>query len=111
MLLLLALFYGYFLRQLPDVSDLRSKASQFETLRILDRQENLLYEIVPPEAGRRDYVTLNEISPYVLASVIAVEDQDYYNHPGFDLRAIIRAVFRMRNLAQPSPGLRLSPSS
>ena len=94
LLLLLALFYGYFLRQLPDVSDLRSKASQFETLRILDRQENLLYEIVPPEAGRRDYVTLNEISPYVLASVIAVEDQDYYNHPGFDLRAIIRAVFQ-----------------
>lgn len=94
LLLLLALFYGYFLRQLPDVSDLRSKASQFETLRIMDRQENLLYEIVPPEAGRRDYVTLDEISPYVLASVIAVEDRDYYNHPGFDLRAIIRAVFQ-----------------
>jgi membrane peptidoglycan carboxypeptidase len=94
LLLLLAGFYGYFLRGLPDVSDLRSKASQFETLRILDRQENLLYEIVPPEAGRRDYVTLDEISPYVLASVIAAEDQDYYNHPGFDLRAIIRAFFQ-----------------
>lgn len=90
----LAFFYGYFLRSLPDVSNLRAKASQFETLRILDRKGNLLYEIVPPEAGRRDYVTLDEISPYVLASVIAVEDRDYYNHPGFDLRAIIRAVFQ-----------------
>ena len=94
LLLLLALFYGYFLRKLPDVSDLRSKASQFETLRIMDRQENLLYEVVPPEAGRRDYVTLDEISPYVLAAVIAAEDEEYYNHPGFDLRAIIRAVFQ-----------------
>ena len=90
----LAFFYGYFLRSLPDVSNLREKASQFETLRILDRKGNLLYEIVPPEAGRRDYVTLDEISPYVLASVIAVEDRDYYNHPGFDLHAIIRAVFQ-----------------
>ena len=86
--------YKYVVLQLPDVSDLRSKASQFETLRIMDRQHNLLYEIVPPEAGRRDYVTLDEISPYVLASVIAVEDRDYYSHPGFDIRAIIRAFLQ-----------------
>ena len=87
-------FYVYFVTQLPDVSDLRAKASQFETLRIMDRQENLLYEIVPPEAGRRDHVTLDEMSPYVLAAVIAVEDRDYYDHPGFDIRAIIRALFQ-----------------
>ena len=90
----LLVFYGLVLRYLPDVSDLRAKASQFETMRILDRQENLLYEIVPPEAGRRDYVTLDQISPYILASVIAVEDQDYYDHPGFDVFAIIRALFQ-----------------
>lgn len=87
-------FYIYFVRQLPDVSDLQSKASQFETLRIMDREQNLLYEIVPPEAGRRDYVTLDEISPYLIAAVIAVEDQDYYNHPGFDIRAILRAFMQ-----------------
>ena len=87
-------FYVYIVSQLPDVSDLRAKASQFETLRIMDRQQNLLYEVVPPEAGRRDHVTLDEISPYVLAAVIAVEDQDYYDHPGFDIRAIIRAFFQ-----------------
>ncbi|MBQ6504708.1 MAG: transglycosylase domain-containing protein [Flexilinea sp.] len=86
--------YTYIVMKLPDVSDLRAKASQFETLRIMDRQQNLLYEVVPPEAGRRDYVTLDEISPYVLAAVIAVEDQDYYNHPGFDVRAIVRAFFQ-----------------
>lgn len=91
---ILAVFYGLVLQTLPDVSDLRAKASQFETLRILDREGNLLYEIVPPEAGRRDYVTLDQISSYLIASVIAVEDQDYYDHPGFDLRAIIRAIFQ-----------------
>ena len=86
--------YVYIVSQLPDVSNLRAKASQFETLRIMDRQQNLLYEVVPPEAGRRDHVTLDEISPYVLAAVIAVEDQDYYDHPGFDVRAIMRALFQ-----------------
>lgn len=93
-ILILGAFYTYYLTLLPDVSDLRARASQFETLRIMDRQDNLLYEIVPPEAGRRDYVSLDEISPYALATVIAVEDRDYYAHPGFDLRAIIRAVFQ-----------------
>ena len=86
--------YAFVLQFLPDVSDLRSKASQFETMRILDRQENLLYEIVPPETGRRDYVTLDKISSNVLAAVIAAEDKDYYEHPGFDPEAIIRALFQ-----------------
>ena len=92
--IILFCFYKYIVSQLPDVSNLRAKASQFETLRIMDRKQNLLYEIVPPEAGRRDYVTLDDISPYLLAAVIAVEDQDYYNHPGFDIRAIMRAFFQ-----------------
>ncbi len=90
----LLLMYVYIRSQLPDVGDLRSKASQFETMRIMDRQGNLLYEVVPSDTGRRDYVGLDEISSYVLASVIAVEDQDYYSHPGFDLSAIIRAMFQ-----------------
>ena len=94
LVLLIFLILYIFLLKLPDISDLRSKASQFETLRIMDRQENLLYEIVPPDAGRRNYVTLNEISPFLLATVIAVEDKDYYKHPGFDLSAIIRAFFQ-----------------
>ena len=90
----LFIFYSLFLFQLPDVSNLRGKASQFETMRIYDKNGGLLYEIVPPEAGRRDYVTIDRISPYALATVIAVEDQDYYSHPGFDIAAIIRAVFQ-----------------
>jgi hypothetical protein len=36
---------------LPDIENLNKKASQFETTRILDREGNLLYEIVDPNAG------------------------------------------------------------
>ncbi len=77
---------------LPSVDDLRSHASQFETTRILDRHGQLLYEILDPHAGRRTYVTLDQISPYVLAATIATEDKEFYNHPGFDPLAVLRAV-------------------
>ncbi len=88
--------YQYFriARSLPDVSQLREKASQFETTRILDRNGNVLYEIVDPNAGRRTYVPLSRISPYLVAATVATEDKEFYNHPGFDLLAIFRAFLQ-----------------
>jgi len=80
-------------RTLPDVDTLRTRASQFETTRILDRNGNILYEIVDPNAGKRTYVPMERISPYVIAATIATEDKEYYNHPGFDLVALARALY------------------
>lgn len=80
-------------RTLPSVSGLRERASQFETTRILDRNGNVLYEIIDPNAGRRTYVTLDRISPYIVAATIATEDKDFYTHPGFDMWAILRALW------------------
>jgi penicillin-binding protein 1C len=80
-------------RTLPSVSDLRDRASQFETTRILDRNGNVLYEIIDPNAGRRTYIPLERISPYVVAATIATEDKDFYSHPGFDAWAIVRALW------------------
>lgn len=78
---------------LPTVDDLRARSSQFETTRILDRNGNTLYEIVDPNAGRRTTVKLSQISPYVVAATIATEDKEFYNHPGFDPVAILRALW------------------
>jgi hypothetical protein len=80
-------------RTLPSVEDLQTRASQFETTRILDRNGNVLYEILDPTAGRRTYVTLDKISPALVAATIATEDSEFYNHPGFDPAAIIRALW------------------
>ncbi len=87
--------YSYYsiARTLPSVEDLRSRASQFETTRILDRNGNPLYEILDPSAGRRTYVPLQKISPYLVAATIATEDKEFYEHPGFDVWAIIRALW------------------
>ncbi|MBT3392253.1 MAG: hypothetical protein HN413_17785 [Chloroflexi bacterium] len=79
---------------LPDPSDLRARVSQFETTRILDRNGNLLYEIIDPNAGRRTYIPIDEMSPYLIAGTLATEDKEFYNHPGFDAMAIVRAFWQ-----------------
>jgi penicillin-binding protein 1C len=88
--------YQYFriASTLPDVSELRDRASQFETTRILDRDGNILYEILDPNAGRRTYVALDDISPYLIAATIATEDKDFFTHPGFDMFAMTRALWQ-----------------
>src|SRR5215213_7044297 len=89
------LLFSYYsiARTLPSVEDLQNRASQFETTRILDRNGNPLYEILDPNAGRRTYVTLDKISPVLVAATIATEDKDFYEHPGFDMPAIVRALW------------------
>lgn len=79
---------------LPSVEDLRAHASQFETTRILDSQGNLLYEILDPNAGRRTYVPLEDISPELVAATIAIEDKEFYSNPGFSIGAIARAFYQ-----------------
>ena len=79
---------------LPSVSDLKQRASQFETTRILDRNGDVLYEINDPNAGRRTYVPLKEISPLLVAATISTEDKDFYTHGGFDPLAILRAFWQ-----------------
>ncbi len=83
--------YNAIASTLPSVDDLRAHASQFETTRILDANGDLLYEILDPNAGRRTYVRLKDISPYMVAATLATEDKDFYFHPGFDVSAIFRA--------------------
>jgi len=90
----LLLQYYQIARSLPDVSALRDRASHFETTRILDRNGNVLYEILDPQAGRRTYVPLSKISPYMVAATIATEDKGFYSHPGFDAFAIVRAFWQ-----------------
>jgi penicillin-binding protein 1C len=88
--------YQYFriASTLPSVDNLRNRASQFETTRILDRNGNVLYEILDPNAGRRTYVPLKTISPYLIAATLATEDKEFWSHPGFDPVAIVRALWQ-----------------
>lgn len=79
---------------LPSVDDLAQYASQFETTRIYDRDDNLIYEILDPNAGRRSFTTLDDVSPFLIAATIATEDKDFYSNPGFDPMGILRAFWQ-----------------
>jgi membrane peptidoglycan carboxypeptidase len=87
------ILYEYFeiASTLPSVEDLKSRAAQFETTRIYDRNGDLLYEILDPNAGRRTYIPFSKISPYMIAASISIEDHNYFSNPGFDPWAILRA--------------------
>ena len=43
--------------------------------------------------GISDYVNLKEISPYMLKSIIASEDRNFYKHHGFDYKRIFASLF------------------
>ena len=90
---------------------MKSHASQFETTRFYDRNGDLLYEMIDPNAGRRTYIPLEEISPYVIAATIAVEDKEFYNHPGFDPVALARALVRITPAVRWFLGRQPSPSN
>ena len=79
---------------LPDSGALRENASKFETTHILDRNGQVLYELLDPTAGRRNYIPLANISPNLIAATIATEDKEFYNNPGFDPIAITRALWQ-----------------
>jgi len=58
--------------------------------RILDIQGNLITEFASDE--KRELVSLSDLPRHLIHAVLAREDPDFYNHRGFSIRAIARAV-------------------
>lgn len=87
-----AIGYSLVASDLPRPTELRARASAFETARIYDRNGQLLYALADPNAGNRTYVPLDRISPYLIQATIATEDRRFYENPGFDVIGLVRAV-------------------
>ncbi|HEX6291528.1 MAG TPA: transglycosylase domain-containing protein [Herpetosiphonaceae bacterium] len=86
--------YRYYSRGLPDPSQLATHRP-FETTRIYARDgQTLLYEVF--DAGQRTVVPLDQVPWAVKAATIAVEDADFFDNPGVDLRGIVRALWLNR---------------
>ncbi|MFN8458100.1 MAG: PBP1A family penicillin-binding protein [Anaerolineae bacterium] len=88
-----AMIYVWIARQLPSADELRSRSFQFATTQILDREGNLLWEIIDPSGGRRTDVSLNQISPDLIKATLATEDRYFFLNVGVDPVAIARAVY------------------
>src|SRR4051794_35095808 len=63
-----------------------------QSVRILDRNGELLREAVNDEGERSRWVPLAEVSPLLIQSTLAAEDDRFFNHPGVDGKSILRAL-------------------
>lgn len=89
----------YYAKDLPRPEDL-NEVSFRHTTKIYDRTgQVLLYEVHGEE--KREFMSLETMSPYLAQAVISVEDQNFYSHFGVDPQGVARAV--LRNLALLSP--------
>ncbi len=102
-----ALGYVAVARTLPSADRLPELTAFGQNTRIYARDGSLLQEpLAPddPEAGLRTHVSINEISPYLLAAVVATEDANFYRHRGIDPIALGRAIFRALQSQGPVVG-------
>lgn len=72
---------------LPDVTSLENLTAAQST-QIFDREGELLYTIHGDE--NREQVPLADISKNLIAATIAMEDDEFYEHKGFDIWALGR---------------------
>lgn len=63
-----------------------------ESSQIMDRNGKLLYEIYTDK--KRTSVTLSEIPEVMVKATLAIEDSNFYKHNGFDIKGIIRGLYR-----------------
>ncbi|MBK8047710.1 MAG: transglycosylase domain-containing protein [Anaerolineales bacterium] len=91
--------YNEYAAQLPDVGVIEQRQDQFQTVRIFDRTGNqLLYESVDPRpfGGDRRFLALDKMSPWVWQAAVALEDRNFWENPGVNIRGLSRAF--MSNL-------------
>lgn len=87
--LLLALLFLYYTRDLPDPNKLLDRQVP-ESTKILDRNGGLLYEI--HGEYKRSLVNFDQIPDSLKHAAVAVEDKDFYKHRGVSITGIIRAA-------------------
>ncbi|HLA45462.1 MAG TPA: transglycosylase domain-containing protein, partial [Aggregatilineales bacterium] len=87
--------YLYYARELPPPSRLGViQQESFETTVLYDRTgQTILYEIIPPLSGDRQYISIHDVPQHFLDATVAIEDSSFYENPGFDVRGIVRAMW------------------
>jgi len=87
-LLSLTIFISILSAQLPNIGNI-DNLFLAESTSIYDREGNVLY--VKHGGENRKYVKYEDISPHVINATISMEDDQFWNHPGFDIWGIGKA--------------------
>jgi penicillin-binding protein 1C len=85
-----------------DKAQRQMEQQTFQTTRIYDRLGNELHQIF--DQGRRTKVKLADVPKSLIDATIAVEDSSFYENPGVDWTATIRAGLQYLGLMQGSSG-------
>jgi len=75
---------------IPSPTKLTNRAIEQST-KISDRNGELLYSVYSDK--NRTLVTLDQVSPHILAATLAAEDADFYLHDGIDPFGIARSIY------------------
>ncbi|MBP7057696.1 penicillin-binding protein, partial [Candidatus Gracilibacteria bacterium] len=78
------------LKDLPSPEEISQINLQSST-KILARDGTLLYE-VGDEGARRTVIKYDQIHKHMVNATIAVEDDEFFSHPGFDWKGLTRSV-------------------
>lgn len=82
--------FAWFSRDLPDPDKIIERTVAQSTKIFARDGSTLLYEIHGDE--KRTLIQIEDIPEHMLQATIAIEDQDFYEHQGFDLPGIIKAA-------------------
>jgi 1A family penicillin-binding protein len=80
------------LHNLPDPKNLAYKL-QLPSIQIQDRNGLLLYEDLGKEAIRHRPVKYEDLPECLINATVATEDHTFFTNPGFDLKAMLRAIW------------------
>ncbi len=87
-----------------QVAALANYRPQFQTARVLDMNGGLIAELNSQQGGARTTITLDKISPFMLHAVISLENERFYQDPGWDWIAIGRAFIQNLSSGQVESG-------
>jgi len=82
--------YVYFSNGVPDASYVEHR-KVFQSTLFYDRNGQLLYEMFDPKGGRRTLAHLEDLPPQLVEATLAAEDPSFYDNPGVDPLAMLRA--------------------
>ncbi len=94
--------YTIITENLPTPDEVAQKSVEiFETTKIYawgpdqngdgKRDPVLIYEVIDPNAGDRNWVSLDTLPDHVVCAAVALEDKTFWTNPGFNPRGIARA--------------------
>jgi len=91
-ILIILIMFLWYSRDIPRPDKIIDR-SVAQSTKIYDRTgEHLLFEAF--DTQRRTIIGLDEIPEYVKWSTILIEDKKFYEHGGFDMKGIVRAIIK-----------------